>query len=1267
MKIKKFITKGRLSTRFAKPDEDSKHSLSEEASTHHAEDNNTPGNTTHEPVGGGPMPRRVSIAENGAIAATGTQQRRPSSASAHAERRSTSTLQSSRCPFRHGTVLAGPYPGYVHGNPKRGICPNGCRPQLNSDVTQLETPSDTLLREAMEFIELYYHERQEEMKGADGFLTKKERVAAIKESIDETGTYEHTFDELQHGAQVAWRNAPKCANRKYWQQLKLLDCRDVTTNEGMFSCCVQHLAKAMSCGSSETYITIFKPAPPDLWASLLPAGGHVTHTDGPRIWNDQLLQYAAYMDEQGEVTGDPKNLRFTEMLKERFGWDGPPDGKKGPHDYLPLVIQADPEGPPELFEVPLEMCPPVHIHHPRYPELTSLNMRWYPIPAVCALDMTVGGIMYTAVPFNGWYANTEVVRDLVHDGRYNMLVPVARALGMDVDIKPGEAPFWKDEVMHILSMAVFHSYKFAKVAMIDHHTLIDMFWAWYNNEMRLRRYCPVNWKWVIPPMSPSTNQAYLGLNKAQEYTLKPAYIIGRSAFQLETNHFGRRDPEQAVKKFVRCVFLAILFKRCIARMRGRKQPVLIIYASVTGNAAKYAADLGAILRSCSNVSFFDACGVFEADAMTLIQSSTLTIFVSSTQGNGELPSLAHKFFSFLFDKNGRVLTGKQCAVLGFGSTAYPVFCGAAIHLSKKLAEVHADEVIPRGECDSVKGEAGTFYDWTTKLVTKMANNPSASDLVLKLSNNIKESNASSLVKTRNMLGSVKVEVFGGAEVRNAAALSYMTSKHSSHSRRASCDYGDVSTHNAKKILAPLEMENDRIVQIMGSSGLRSSDKKFLEGRVISREDVISSAVNEEGNEAVARKTSLLKIDLQSCGNPPYQPGDHIRVVPPNVISTEELETFVAHLSGDLSLDDHIYVSFENGDIPRSEIAISLPLLDECLDNLLPLNHFFETQAALEAPVSMQSCLDLACLATDAKDKAILDGIGHNAEQYENMTNISGMKWINLFRTFPSLAKQVSIDLLLCNMKTNHPRSYSISSCKAIVGQELHMVVGRFIYSRGGSKMEAGVCSTFLTSVEPGDNIQFKLESAPSFHHPPDPSCPIIFICTGTGIAPIRGLLQKRSHFKSRGEKLAPAFLIFGSRSSSEGLFHDEIVEFQKQGALTKIFMCYSREIGKTKEYTTDKLRSGRVSKVLSPILAKPNTHIFICGSANMAEDCQDAMRNMSPDCFDAITQEGRLHCDVFGALSPPKQSKRSSIDDVFKTCLDLEQDFESRAVSRQTH
>ena len=91
-----------------------------------------------------------------------------------------------------------------------------------------------------------------------------------------------------------------------------------------------------------------------------------------------------------------------------------------------------------------------------------------------------------------WYASTEVLRDLTDKSRYNMLLPVANILGIDMD----DDPLWRDEVMTILNKAIHHSFKAAKVAIVDNHTLLDGFNNWYNSEMKTRRYCPVNWKWV---------------------------------------------------------------------------------------------------------------------------------------------------------------------------------------------------------------------------------------------------------------------------------------------------------------------------------------------------------------------------------------------------------------------------------------------------------------------------------------------------------------------------------------------------------------------------------------------------------------------------------------------------------------------------------------------------------------------------------------------------------------------------------------------------
>ena len=114
--------------------------------------------------------------------------------------------QPNKCPFGHGTVYSSPYPGYVHGNKKRGICPNGCRPIVDSELLEKEGPQQTVMREALEFLELYYKERQADMAKKEGFLSQSERIDQVKTSIETTGTYAHTFDELQHGARVAWRS-----------------------------------------------------------------------------------------------------------------------------------------------------------------------------------------------------------------------------------------------------------------------------------------------------------------------------------------------------------------------------------------------------------------------------------------------------------------------------------------------------------------------------------------------------------------------------------------------------------------------------------------------------------------------------------------------------------------------------------------------------------------------------------------------------------------------------------------------------------------------------------------------------------------------------------------------------------------------------------------------------------------------------------------------------------------------------------------------------
>lgn len=44
-------------------------------------------------------------------------------------------------------------------------------------------------------------------------------------------------------------------------------------------------------------------------------------TDGKhdfRVWNSQLIRYAGYKQPDGQITGDPANVEFTEVRKESF-------------------------------------------------------------------------------------------------------------------------------------------------------------------------------------------------------------------------------------------------------------------------------------------------------------------------------------------------------------------------------------------------------------------------------------------------------------------------------------------------------------------------------------------------------------------------------------------------------------------------------------------------------------------------------------------------------------------------------------------------------------------------------------------------------------------------------------------------------------------------------------------------------------------------------------------------------------------------------------
>ena len=336
-----------------------------------------------------------------------------------------------------------------------------------------------LLQEAIAFIDICYKELGKKAIDID------HRISEIKREIEEKGTYTHTFEELEHGAKMAWRNSNRCIGRLFWDSMHVRDARKASTEEEILLELEEHLKYASNGGRIRPTITIFRPSVPN--------------EPDIRIWNHQLLRYAGYSDGEG-VTGDSTSLVFTQKCEE-LGWRG-----DGTHfDILPWVVQIG-DKQPLWKEVDRGSILEVPLNHPEHEWFKDLHLKWYGVPVISDMRLELGGISYKAAPFNGWYMETEIgARNLADEDRYNMLPKVASCMNLDTS---RASTLWKDKALVELNIAVLHSFKMAGISIVDHHTAAQQFKTFENKEKQCGRELTGDWSWLIPPVSPATTHIF---------------------------------------------------------------------------------------------------------------------------------------------------------------------------------------------------------------------------------------------------------------------------------------------------------------------------------------------------------------------------------------------------------------------------------------------------------------------------------------------------------------------------------------------------------------------------------------------------------------------------------------------------------------------------------------------------------------------------------------------------------------------------------------
>lgn len=352
-----------------------------------------------------------------------------------------------------------------------------------------------ILKEAEDFLRSYYkdiNKTEEDIKN---------RLVEIENEIQRQGYYKHTIDELDYGAKTAWRNSNRCIGRLFWENLQVIDKRDVSTEDQIYEALLEHIEFATNNGRIRPTITIFQQR---------------VFNHSIRIWNHQLIRYAGYR-KADRIIGDPDSIAFTEVC-QKLGWEG----KGGHFDILPLVIQID-NNSPKLFEIPNQLILEVPFRHPSYDWFEDLQLKWYAVPIISSMRLEIGGITYSAAPFNGWYMGTEIgARNLADESRYDMLPRIADRLGLN---RKSSSTLWKDRTLLELNTAVLHSFKEDGVSIVDHHTAAKQFKRFEEMEEAAGRQVTGNWVWLIPPLAPATTHIFH--KPYNNETKKPNYFYQR--------------------------------------------------------------------------------------------------------------------------------------------------------------------------------------------------------------------------------------------------------------------------------------------------------------------------------------------------------------------------------------------------------------------------------------------------------------------------------------------------------------------------------------------------------------------------------------------------------------------------------------------------------------------------------------------------------------------------------------------------------------------
>ncbi|KAH9856143.1 riboflavin synthase domain-like protein [Lenzites betulinus] len=173
-----------------------------------------------------------------------------------------------------------------------------------------------------------------------------------------------------------------------------------------------------------------------------------------------------------------------------------------------------------------------------------------------------------------------------------------------------------------------------------------------------------------------------------------------------------------------------------------------------------------------------------------------------------------------------------------------------------------------------------------------------------------------------------------------------------------------------------------------------------------------------------------------------------------------------------------------------------------------------------------------------------------------------------------------------------PRQFSIASSVKTHPKSIHLCIAIVQYRTMLKIPRRGVCTSWLSRLKAGDQLLIGVQKG-FITLPTEPTIPVICIGPGTGVAPMRAVIQERIH-----DGIHANTLYFGCRSASKDHHYgEEWEEYVSSDRLT-YRAAFSRDgpEGAPRTYVQDLIRDD--AKRMDELVREMGAWVYISGSSN---------------------------------------------------------------------